>query len=104
MRGLSSRSTVVAEAQSLERAGAHRLDHDMGVSDEVLVRLDARVGLEVEHDRALAPADVQVEQRVALDDRPRHLSDVVAAGRFDLDDVGAEVGQMGGDGSRSEHR
>ena len=57
----------------------------------------ARVGAQVEHDAALAAVDVEVQQRDALDDRPRHLADVVARRRLDLDDVGAEVGEVRGE-------
>src|SRR5437667_189395 len=58
----------------------------------------------VARERELAAVDVQVQQRVALDDGPGHAADVVALRRLDLDDVGAEVGQMGRDLARSEQR
>ena len=104
MPGLTSTQRLVAQAPPLEAARAHRLDHGVGPAHQVEERLAASVGAQVERDRALAPADVQVHQRDALDDGPGHLADVVARGRLDLDDVGAEVGQVGGDGARSEHR
>ena len=54
---------------------------------------DAGVGAQVEDQRALAPVEVEVHERGALDDGPRHLADVVAGGRLDLDDVGSQVDQ-----------
>ena len=62
------------------------------------------VGAQVEHDALLAPADVQEQQRDAFDDRPRHAAAVVALRRLDLDDVGAEVGEVGGEVPGPEHR
>ena len=72
--------------------------------DELEERLAALVGAQVEHDAALAPADVEEQQRDALDDRPRHPAAVVALRRLDLDDVGAEVGEVRGEVARAEHR
>jgi hypothetical protein len=46
---------------------------------------------------------VQEQQRDAFDDRPRHPAAVVALRRLDLDDLGAEIGEVGGDGGRPEH-
>jgi hypothetical protein len=45
---------------------------------------------------------VQEQQRVALDERPGHLSAVIAAVGLDLDHVGAEIGKGGGDCGSSE--
>jgi hypothetical protein len=47
---------------------------------------------------------VQEQQRVALDERPGHLSAVIAAVGLDLDHVGAEIGKGGGDCGSSEKR
>ena len=102
--GLTSQQPVVAEAAPFEAAGAHGLDHRVGVAHEVEVDLDAFGRAQVEHDAALAPVDVEVHQRDALHDRPRHLADVVARRRLHLDHVGAQVGEVGGDGARAEHR
>ena len=95
---------LVADAALVEPARPHGLDHRVGSRDQLEEHRPALVGAEVEHDRSLAPADVEVHQRGALDDRPGHLPDVVARGRLDLDDVGAEVGERGGDRARAEHR
>ena len=93
---------LVAEAPLGQGPGAHGLDHGVGAGHELLVDGHALVGLQVEGDRLLAPVDVEVQQRDALDDRPGHLADVVALGRLDLDDVGAEVGEEGGDQAGAE--
>jgi hypothetical protein len=95
---------IEAEASALEPTRPHRLDHDVGPPHEVEVRRHAFIGAQVEHDRPLAAADVQVHQRDALDDRPRHLPDVVALRRFDLDHLRAEVGEVGRDRTGAEHR
>ena len=90
-----------AEPAAFEPAGAHRLDDRVGVAHELEERVAARVGAQVEHDALLAPADVQEEERDAFDDRPRHPAPVVALRRLDLDDVGAEVGEMRGEVARA---
>ena len=87
---------VDAEPELRQRSGPHGLYDDVGAADQVLVDLDPLVGLEVDGDAALAPVGVQVQQRRPLHDRPGHLPDVVATGRLDLDDVGAQVGEERG--------
>ena len=47
---------------------------------------------------------VQVQQRHPVDDGPGHLADVVALRGFDLDDIGAHVGQECGEESGAEQR
>jgi hypothetical protein len=47
---------------------------------------------------------VQVQQRHAVHDRPRHLADVVALGRLDLDHLRAEIGEVRGDRAGTEQR
>jgi hypothetical protein len=47
---------------------------------------------------------VQEQERDAVDDRPGHLAAVVTLRRLDLDDVGAEVGEIRGERPRAEHR
>ena len=59
---------------------------------------------EIEHDASFAPVDVEEQQRDAFDDGPRHPPAVVALRRLDLDDLGAEVGEVRGDGAGPEHR
>ena len=95
---------VVAEAPLGHGPGTHGLDHGIGAGDQLLVDGHALVGLQVEGDGLLAPMGVEVQQRHAVDDGPGHLADVVALGRLHLDDVGAEVGEEGGDQAGAEKR
>jgi hypothetical protein len=87
-----------------EPTGTHRLDHRVRVADQIEEHLDRFRLAQVEHEAALAPVDVQVHQRRALDDGPCHLPHVVALRRLHLDDVGAEIGQTRRDGGRAQHR
>ena len=102
--GFTSQQRVETEPAPFETARAHRLDHRVGVAHELEEGLAAHIGTQVEHDAALAPAHVQEQQRDAVDDRPRHAPAVVALRRLDLDDVGAEIGEMRGEVAGSEHR
>ena len=91
---------VEPQPEAFQRAGTHGLDHGVGAGGQLQEGGDALVGLEVQHDAALAPVEVQVHQRHALDDGPGHLADVVARRRLDLDDLGPQVDQRRGDGGR----
>ena len=91
-----------AQAQLGQRPRTHGLHHHVGLPDQVAVDLQAVLGLEIQADAPLATVGVEVEQRVALDDGPGHLPDVVAGRRFDLDHVGPQVGQERGHQARSE--
>ena len=101
---------LVGEAALGQRSGTHGLDHDVGVLGQVQVDLHAFGLPEVDGDRALAPVDVEGEQRAValagrrLDDGPRHLAPVVALRWLDLDDVGAQVGQQPAQLGGPEHR
>ncbi len=55
--GVAADEVVRREAEPLERAGAEVLDEHVGAVDEAAHVRQAVVGLEVEHDAALAPAD-----------------------------------------------
>src|SRR3546814_17388437 len=79
--GVDGPAGLVAHAPALESARAHRLDHRVSTPDEVEEHLAATVGAEIEHHRPLAPADVEVHERGALDDGPRRLPEVVEIGR-----------------------
>ena len=93
-----------AEAALREPARTHRLDDDVGAPHEVEIDVNAFLCAQVENERTLAAVDVQMHQRHALDDGPCHLPDVVARRRLDLDDFGAEVGEVGRDRCRTQHR
>ena len=74
-------------------------------STSLSIASSPRVGLEVEHDGALVAAEQLPRVRVAaLGREPTHAPHTVARGRFDLDDVGAEVGEVAGRARTGEHR
>jgi len=83
-----------ADAAALQCPRPHRLDHGVCAAHELEVGGDALGLAQVDHDAALAAVQVPVEQRDAVDDRERHLTDVVAAGVLDLDHLGAEIGEL----------
>ena len=95
---------VEADAPSFERAGSHRHDDRVGFAHEVEEDLDAFRLAQVERDAALAPVALPVQERDAVDDRPAHLAHVVAAGRLDLEHIGAEVGEQGTQRARPQQR
>ena len=53
---------VETEAQLRQGTRAHRLQHDVGPTDQIAVDLQALLGLEVDGDAALAPVGVEVEK------------------------------------------
>ena len=95
---------VEAQAAPGQGAGTHGLHHGVGAPHQVLVHLDAFGRAQVEGDRPLAAADVVVQQRVALDDRPGHAPDVVTGRTLHLDHLGTQIGQVGADGARAQQR
>ena len=101
--GVDLEQPVEAEAAALEATGPHRLDDGVGPAYQIEEDLDALRGAQVEHDAALAPVGVQVQQRGALDDRPGHAAPVVTGRRLDLDHVGAEIGERARHRRRTEH-
>ena len=102
--GIDGFQVFVAKASTCERARTHGLDDNVGIGGKFLECLDAFFGPEVEHDRTLPSVAVEEEQRRVFDDGPCHLTAIVAPGGFDLDDVGAEFGEIGSDSGGSEHR
>ena len=83
----------------VETTGTHRFHDRVGVARQLEECFAPGIGAQVEYHAALAPADVQKEQRNTVDDRPRHLAAVVTLRRFDVDPVGGEIG--GGRGERA---
>ena len=102
--GVHGAQVVEPDAAPGQRAGPHRLDDGVGRGDQLLHDGDTRLGAQVEHQRPLAPVQVEVHERGALDDGPGHLADVVAGGRLDLDDLRPEVDQGRGDLRRPQGR
>ena len=95
---------VVSHPASGQRPRPHCLHHHVGGGGQLLHDLDARFGAQVEHQRALAPVEVQVHQRGAFHNGPRHLADVIASRWFDLDHVRTQVHQGRRDRGRPECR
>ena len=86
-RGVAGPERLVVRAQRLRLAGAAARHDDVGAPGEAGEGLAALVGLEVEDGAALPP---QPHGRV------RDGAPGVAAGAFDLDDIGAEIGEHHG--------
>src|SRR5882757_1387043 len=84
---------IVADAHSLDRAGTEVLDYDVGRRDHSLEDFNAARFIQVEDNRALvAVGDGEGGGHAAF--APAHRAREIAdAGRFDLDDVGALVGE-----------
>ena len=105
-RGLILRERVPAEPPLLERAGDVVLDQDVRGPGEALEEGLAFGPRQVERDRALAaPVDFPPELAEGLGPGA---DGVAAPGIFDLEDVGAEVGQhrgqhAAGDEARAVH-
>ena len=76
---------VVADAEPVGDAGPERLDDHVGVVGEPAERVGAGRVLQVDGDRAPRPVPHRVAAVVA---------ERVAAGRLDLDDVGALLGEQ----------
>ena len=86
------------ESEPVEGVRAEVADEDVGGGEQLFETLPTAGLPEVEHHAALAPV-VERERRVrhvAVDaQRPEHLSHRITARCFDLDHVGAPVGQEG---------
>ena len=93
--GVAGGHRLGVEAHPLECARPHVRHEHVGLVDQAQRELTALVGTDVEHDRALA-AVVELERRVRWQLGPEHLPELparVTGGRFDLDHVGAPVGE-----------
>ena len=94
MRGLVAASRVVIDGEIRDHAGPEALDDHIGVPREREKRIAATRVLEVQRRAALVAVDGAEERRHGA--RPiAQVSCIVAgAGVLDLDDVGAEVGEI----------
>jgi hypothetical protein len=101
--GIHLPQLLEAQTTAVQPSRPHGLNDGIGSPHEVEEDAPPRLGAQVEHDAALAPAELQVHQRDAVHDGPGHLAHVVTLGRLDLHYVRPEVGQRSGDGARSEH-
>jgi hypothetical protein len=93
----------VADAELVHDAGAETLDDDVRRQSQSAEHGDALGLLQVEAQRALVAVD-ELEEGAGFARPGAHRTGVVAlAGVLDLDDVGAEVGEvLGGDGARQQ--
>ena len=89
----------VVEAERGHQAGAEVLEHDVARADQLLRRRQAFGGVDVEDDALL----VAVERAEEADAEARQLARLVAAGRLDLDHLGAEVGEDHPAGRAHDH-
>jgi hypothetical protein len=94
--GLALLERVVAEAQPIEHARTEVLDHHMGGVDQLEHQLAPLGRLEIDGQAALVAVGAKEKPAhagdVGLGRRPSAL--VGAAGRLDLDHVGAHVGKV----------
>ena len=84
---------VVADAPFVECARLEILDQDVGGLQHLHQHRASAVGSEVEPDRTLVAVDADEIGRVFVVERRAPVAHFVAGRRFDLDDVGAVVGE-----------
>ncbi|MCY1225703.1 hypothetical protein D9M72_379070 [compost metagenome] len=99
---VDARDRLVAKAQPLDRRHAHVMHQHVGAGDQRAQRFGALRGLQVEHDRALVAVQRQVDRAHAGVLRHAVGAHQVAFRPFDLDHVGAKIGQHLR-GQRTEH-
>ena len=87
---------VVAEADRVEVAGAEVFGEDVGVLDQLVDDLDRALGAEVEGHGALAPVERLEVGAEAVGADAELAAGVAVAGHFDLEHIGAHVGEHGG--------
>ena len=83
----------MAEAEPLHHAGPEVLDQHVGLADEAMHQGDRLGMLQVEREAALAGVELAEIGALAVAQR-RAQAHVVALGRFDLQHVGAHVGEQ----------
>ena len=91
--GVHLRQLGIVKAQPLHHAGTVVLDQDVDGAGQLLDRGDRLGTLEVEHDGPFAGIELP-EHRAGAIALHRTAAHQVALGRFDLDDVGAHVGEQ----------
>ena len=92
--GLSAHSVSGSAPHFGDGVGPHVGHEDVGAVGERLERAAAVVGGEVEHHAALVAVAVEEHRAHARVDVRAQAARDVAGGRFDLHDVGAEVGEQ----------
>ncbi len=84
----------VPDAERVDHAGAEALDDDVGAPREGEERPAAARVLEVDRDRALVAVHRPVERACGPAVRAERARIVAGTGVLDLDDVGAQIGEM----------
>ena len=103
--GIARVQHVGTETEAFDRAGTEVLDEHVGVVDESQHRVETALGLQVEHDAALAPSEQLPRVGVAaLGREPAHAAHTVARRRLDLDDRRPEIGEVPGGAGPCEDR
>jgi hypothetical protein len=101
--GVQRAQHLVAHAPAFERAGAEVLDQHVGLGDEPARDVLALGAAQVERERALVARLHLPPHRGAVLQQAPVAQRVAAAGRFDLDDVGAEFAErLAGEGPGDE--
>src|SRR4029453_18332445 len=72
------------DAAAGQGARAHRFDDGVGVAQQIQIGRNALGRAQIEYDALFAAVEMPVQEGDAVDDRERHLADVVAAGILDL--------------------
>jgi hypothetical protein len=91
MLGVDLLEVVEADAPLGQGSEPHGLDDRIGAGHQLLQYGYPRFRAEVQDERALASVEVEVHQRDALYNGPRHLADVIPGRRLDLDHLGTQV-------------
>jgi hypothetical protein len=103
---LAGSRLVVVNPQLLHRANAHVLEHDVGPLEKPKEQVPTLRVLQIDLDALLVAVQVdEVRRLFSVKRRTPLAGDVAAAGRFDLDDGRAEIGEHGRrEGSRQRVR
>ena len=87
----------VVDPEPILDVGTEILDHDVGLGDQLQKQFPADLRLQVERQRALVAVQVLEVRAVARS------AEIVIGGRFDLDHVGTEVGELSDAGRAGTH-
>ena len=101
---IDRRDVIVADAESLDHAGAEVLHEDIGCPGDLQQQVAAAGLLEVDGNRALVAVDVEERRRQAAAPVAERAGMVAPARRLDLDHVGALVAQDRGRPRPRQHR
>ena len=91
--GIARRERLIAQTQALHHAGAVVFHQDVGARDQLEGQFTSGGGFQVQDHGALVAQDGRRIQRDVAD-MLTHLAHRVALRGFDLDHVGAEIGQQ----------